>query len=97
MGRKVMESQTTGWHGPLLDAYCHIGNSKYGGLHDVERFFVRLKIERGILVLGPGIPDLPSLIAANQHFGDRVRIMGIPFGDTETQRREFGELQALQR
>jgi hypothetical protein len=60
---------------------------------DISRFFTRLTIARGILVLGPGIPDLPSLSAACNHFGDRVRLMGIPFGGTETQRRELGELQ----
>lgn len=79
--------------GPLIDAYCHIGVPKYGSLADVTRFFARLRIDKGILVLGPGIPDVGSLVAARQQLGDRVRVMGIPFGETEAQRRELGELQ----
>ncbi len=81
------------WDNMLIDAYAHIGVPKYGSLADVNRFFARLQIERGVLVLGPGIPDVASLVAARQHLGDRVRIMGIPFGATETQRRELGEVQ----
>lgn len=83
----------TSWQGDLVDAYCHIGDPKYGTLPDVVRFFARLSIEQGVLVLGPGIPDLDSLIWARQHFGDRIRVMGVPFGETEEQRLELGEVQ----
>lgn len=87
----VQQSNT--WPGDLVDAYAHIGDPKYGTLPDVEIFFQRLGIEQAVLALGPGIPDLESLVRARQRFGERIRYMGIPFGESEAQRRELGELQ----
>ena len=88
-----MNPNSLSWSGPLTDAYTHIGIPKYGALVDVAHFFARLHIQQGVLVLGPGIPDLQSLIQARRHWGDNVRVMGIPFGATEEQRLALGELQ----
>ncbi|MEZ4664896.1 MAG: amidohydrolase family protein [Caldilineaceae bacterium] len=88
-----MNPNDQSWTGSLTDAYAHIGLPKYGSLQDVGRFFARLRIQQGVLVLGPGIPDLYSLMLAHQYFGENVRSMGIPFGVTKTQRLELGELQ----
>lgn len=88
-----MKPNTQTWTAPLIDSYTHIGLPKYGSLSDVGRFFTRLHIQKGVLVLGPGIPDLHSLLQARRHFGNNVRLMGIPFGATEVQRLELGELQ----
>lgn len=87
------ENPSNTWTGELVDAYCHIGDPKYGTLSDVDQFLNRLSIKQAVLALGPGIPDLPSLIRSRETYGDRVRYMGIPFGETEAQRRELGELQ----
>jgi hypothetical protein len=81
------------WKGGLIDAYAHIGDPKYGSLSNLDLFFESLNIERGIVVLGPGLPDFQSLMQAKSKFGSRIRFMGIPFGNTEEQRLELGELQ----
>jgi hypothetical protein len=81
------------WHGPLVEAYAHVGDPRYGSLSNAERFLDRLGIRQSILVLGPGMPDLASLMHARRRHGSDVRLMGIPFGETEAQRRELVELQ----
>ncbi|MEZ4710269.1 MAG: hypothetical protein R3A44_23905 [Caldilineaceae bacterium] len=89
-----MNPKDQSWIGSLTDAYTHIGLPKYGSLQDVVRFFARLRMQQGVLVLGPGIPDLHSLIQARQRLGDKVRLMGIPFGATlRRSGLELGELQ----
>jgi hypothetical protein len=91
----MMADDQTGarWQGDLIDAYCHAGVPKYGSVSDALRFFDRLSIRRAVIVLGPGIPDLASLAYARRVLGDNVRIMGIPFGETASQRLELGDLQ----
>ena len=89
----MADISTPSWQGKLIDAYAHVGVPKYGTLQNVVIFFERLNIEQGNLVMGPGIPDLFSMMLARQRFGSHVRLMGIPFGDTEAQRCELGELQ----
>ncbi|MEM7031358.1 MAG: amidohydrolase family protein [Chloroflexota bacterium] len=88
-----MDTSQRSWSGDLVDAYAHIGNPKYGTLADVDHFINRLSIQQAVLALGPGIPDLASLILARQRYGDRIRYMGIPFGETAAQRFELGLLQ----
>ena len=89
----IDETSTANWQGDLVDAYAHLGRPKYGSLPDIVRFFSTLGMCEGVLVLGPGIPDLPSVALAREWFGDRIRVMGIPFGATEDERLEFGEIQ----
>ncbi len=88
-----MNARNISWKGSLTDAYAHIGNPKYGTLENVGVFLECLQIEGCVLVLGPGLPDLASLKMARESYGTRIRCMGIPFGETEAQRRELGEMQ----
>ncbi len=64
----------SGWQGELVDAYCHAGEPKYGSVADAMRFFERLGIRRSVIVLGPGIPDMASLVLGAQGpWGSRAR------------------------
>ncbi|MFW5863815.1 MAG: amidohydrolase family protein [bacterium] len=77
----------------IIDAYAHIGVPRFGSASDVLGVFDRWNIEKGVLVLGPGIPDLKSLETARDMAGDRIRYMGIPFGESDDQRRELCDIQ----
>lgn len=81
------------WNEGIVDAYSHIGNPKYGTLHNLKIFYDTLKIKKGVIVLGPGIPDFNSILNAKEFYGDNIRFMGIPFGNTKEQRMELGEIQ----
>ena len=81
------------WNGQLVDAYAHIGVPRFGSLENLSKYFERLNIKQGVLALGPGLPDFESIIKAKDKFGNDIRFMGIPFGETEKQRLELGELQ----
>lgn len=81
------------WNGKLIDAYAHVGNPRYGCLASAKRCFGRLGVSQANLVLGPGMPDMQSLMQARESMGDNVRLIGIPFGETEQQRMELMQLQ----
>jgi len=53
----------------------------------------RSGIERAVFVLGPGVPDYATLFRALRDYGQRVRGIGIPFGETFAQVRETVALQ----
>ncbi len=76
-----------------IDAYAHVGTPRFGTAPEALGMFERSGIEKGVLVLGPGVPDFQSLYEARQMAGDRIRYMGIPIGETESQRNELAELQ----
>ncbi|MBD3241540.1 MAG: amidohydrolase family protein [Chitinivibrionales bacterium] len=76
-----------------IDAYAHVGLPRFGSAREALAVFDRWNIERGVLVLGPGIPDVHALADALRVAGERVRCMGIPFGATDEQRRELAETQ----
>lgn len=80
-------------NGGVIDAYAHVGQPRFGSAREALDVFERWGIERGVLVLGPGIPDLDALAEAIRMAGDHVRCMGIPFGATDKQRRELAECQ----
>ena len=48
---------------------------------------------KSVLVLGPAVPDYPTLINALHKYGNRVRGIGIPFGETQAQINESVLLQ----
>ncbi len=79
--------------GKVIDAYAHVGQPRFGSAREAFDVFERWGIERGVLVLGPAIPDLGALAEAIRMAGARVRCMGIPFGATDEQRRELAERQ----
>jgi hypothetical protein len=79
---------------PHIDAYAHVGVPRFGTAEQVVEVINRWDIDKAVLVLGPNTPDLEALIKARKMLGsDRVRLIGIPFGNTEEQRREMAEKQ----
>ncbi len=76
---------------PVIDAYCHVGLPRFGSAEDAwavlgqERSPVQSRVERAVFVLGPRIPDYATLFGAMQKYGEVVRGIGIPFGDTGEQ------------
>jgi hypothetical protein len=70
------------------DAYCHLGRPRFGAVQQTLEAWDRSGIERGVLVLGPGVPALEELATALRDHGERVRGIGIPFGSTAARRLE---------
>lgn len=77
----------------MIDAYCHIGLPRFSSARDVLTTFDLFGIDRGVVVLGPQVPDYEALITAQSLAPDRIRTIGIPFGQNETQQREVVDLQ----
>ncbi len=78
---------------PAIDAYAHVGQPRFGSADEAVETLERWGIRQAVLVLGPGVPDLEALHRADALAGDRVRFMGIPFGQTLEQRVELAEAQ----
>jgi hypothetical protein len=79
--------QTTG----VVDAYMHVGQPRFGSAAEALMVCDRWGIDKTILVLGPGIPDIAALAQAQRARPGAVRTMGIPYGDTREQRLACGE------
>ncbi len=77
----------------FIDAYAHVGVPRFGSAEEAVAVMDRWNTEKAVLVLGPGVPDLPALAEARELAGDRIRCMGIPFGKTEGQRSALAEVQ----
>jgi hypothetical protein len=77
----------------IVDSYCHIGLPRFSSAEDVIATFDLFGIDRGVVVLGPQVPDYTSLSEALERFPSRVRAIGIPFGKTEEQVRQGVGLQ----
>jgi len=77
----------------LIDAYAHVGFPHYGLPDEALAFWRLAGVEKGCLVLPPGMPDLAALQRARELAGERVRLFGIPFGADETSRARLVERQ----
>ena len=84
---------------PVIDAYCHLGMPRFGSAKDAwavlgdERSPGKSRVERAVFVLGPRIPDYATLFDALWEYGEQVRGIGIPFGDSPEQVLESVRLQ----
>jgi len=78
---------------PLIDSYLHVGQPRFGSAPSLLKVLQGHPIEKANIVLGPGTPDFAALRAMRSKLGDRVRLFGIPFGETEEQRTELAEFQ----
>jgi len=76
-----------------IDAYAHIGSPRFGDAGVAQNYMERWEIDKSVFVLGPGIPDISALAEIMALAGDKVRVCGIPFGETEKQRIELSEIQ----
>ncbi|TFG66246.1 MAG: hypothetical protein E4H27_10165 [Anaerolineales bacterium] len=77
----------------VIDAYCHVGLPRFGSAEDALAVADQWRITNSVLVLGPEVPDYHTLFHAMQGFGERVRCVGIPFGETQDQITESVLLQ----
>jgi len=77
----------------MIDAYLHAGGPRFGSAALALRELERWDIDRGIIVLPPFFPDFACLEKARQAAGDKVRLVGVPFGESETQRAELADWQ----
>ncbi|MFO8008412.1 MAG: amidohydrolase family protein [Candidatus Brocadiia bacterium] len=88
-----MSGAEAGQIGRCIDAYAHAGQPRFGSGEEAIGVFDRWGIEKGVLALGPGIPDLAALGRARDLAGERVRLIGIPFGETGDQRQKLAYVQ----
>jgi len=77
----------------ITDAYAHVGEPRFGSLEQMIRYMQASRIGRAVAVLGPLVPDLTTLAAAARLDPDRLRVVGIPFGDTAAKRLEAVRVQ----
>ncbi|MDA0709504.1 MAG: amidohydrolase family protein [bacterium] len=76
----------------MIDAYCHVGLPRFGSAEEALSVAELYGIEKSVLVLGPMVPDFETLIRAMRKYGDRIRAVGIPFGQTPGQQIESTDL-----
>jgi predicted TIM-barrel fold metal-dependent hydrolase len=77
----------------LTDAYAHFGLPRFGSLEQLVRYMDVHDIGQAVAVLGPLVPDIQSIVQAAKQYPDRLRCVGIPFGETGSQRAEAVALQ----
>ena len=77
----------------IVDAYCHVGLPRFGSVENTIATAKVFGINQSVLVLGPMVPDYESLFRAIHQYPDRVRGIGIPFGDNERQQTEVADIQ----
>ena len=80
-------------HENITDAYAHVGLPRFGSLDQLLRYMDVHKVTRSVAVLGPLVPDIDTLAQAASLHSDRLRMIGIPFGETKEERLETVELQ----
>jgi hypothetical protein len=76
----------------LIDAYCHVGLPRFGTAEEALTIADLYNIQKSVLVLGPQVPDFETLIQAIQQHSNRIRGVGIPFGNTPAQQIESTEI-----
>ncbi|MFH5185204.1 amidohydrolase family protein [Paenibacillus sp. TAB 01] len=84
-------SADSGLH--VTDAYMHIGVPRFGSPDHLLRALDTYRISQAVVVLGPLVPDLPSLFEAMRRYPGRVRGIGIPFGADAAQRLELARME----
>jgi hypothetical protein len=70
----------------MIDAYIHVGQPRFGSAAEALATCDRWGIHKAVLVLGPGIPDIAALVEAQRARPERIRTIGIPYGETEDRR-----------
>lgn len=77
---------------PICDAYCHVGRPRFGSPADAFGVNRANGVDKLVLVLGPLVPVYDELFAAIQEYGDDVRCVGIPFGNTAQRQTEIADM-----
>ena len=74
----------------IVDAYMHVGQPRFGSAAEALAACDRWGTNKAVLVLGPGVPDIPALVEARRARPDAIRTIGIPYGDTFSRGRSRG-------
>lgn len=77
----------------MIDAYMHAGRPRFGTGAEAVREMDRWQLAKANIVLPPSQPDFASLEEARKAKGENVRLFGVPFGETESQRAELTSWQ----
>ncbi|SFK95557.1 Predicted metal-dependent hydrolase, TIM-barrel fold [Paenibacillus sp. 1_12] len=77
----------------MTDAYAHFGLPRFGSLDQLLSYMDNHHIEQAVAVLGPRVPDFSIIQEAMIRYPDRVRAVGIPFGEKKDERIEAVKLQ----
>ncbi|MEK3914751.1 amidohydrolase family protein [Paenibacillus sp. FSL H7-0331] len=77
----------------ITDAYAHFGQPRFGSLDQLISYMDNHQIEQAVAVLGPRVPDFSIISEAAIRYPDRIRAVGIPFGETKDERIEAVKLQ----
>ena len=70
----------------MIDAYMHVGEPRFGSAAEALASCDAWGIHKVVLVLGPGVPDIAALVEAQRARPERIRTIGIPYGETEERR-----------
>jgi hypothetical protein len=70
----------------MIDAYMHVGEPRFGSAAQALATCDAWGIDKAVLVLGPGVPDIPALVEAQRARPETIRTIGIPYGETEGRR-----------
>ncbi len=89
----TMSTSTTTSTTPWVDAYCLVGLPRFGTAEDALDILAQSQVRRVVFVLGSAHPDYAVLFAALRDYPQRVRGVGVPFGETPAQIMESIELQ----
>jgi len=77
----------------FYDAYAHVGLPRFASAEDAWAVLQHYQIECANMVLFPGSPDFASALELRTIAADRIRLIGIPFGNDEPERRRYAEQQ----
>lgn len=77
----------------FYDAYAHVGLPRFASAEDAWSVLQHYQIEAANMVLFPGSPDFASALEVRKIAGDRVRLIGIPYGKDDPERRRYAEQQ----
>jgi hypothetical protein len=80
-------------HWDITDAYAHIGLPRFGSIDQLLHYMDIHQLDKSVAVLGPLVPDIATLAEAASTYSDRLRLIGIPFGETKEERLETVQLQ----
>ena len=79
----------------LVDAYMHVGKSRFGSAKDTLKAMDANGIEKAVLVHGPFHPDIEAFNDARELSADRLRCIGVPLAKWQGSREQNHDLVDL--
>jgi hypothetical protein len=65
-----------------IDMYGHIGLPRFMTAEEFIRNMDEYKVEFAVVTNGQFCPDIKELSRAAVHYGSRLRVVGVPLGET---------------